>query len=1006
MASIKILDVEKFARGLTPVTSTEMQTKTGEWHEDGLFSEKIFGVEGSLDRQKTFSYINLNAYIMHPVAYRELTGRIERRIEQFFSTEESFSLSSDGSLIIDPNGVTGISALMDLFPKIKFRTGTPERERIVKLLNDSYKQGLLFINKLPVIPPEFRPAYQDDVGKWIIDEINNIYVKVLRQAAQLKSVGSGGTLFDLLNFRLQLAVNSHDEYVKKKVQKKSGLIRGNMMGKRVDWSGRAVITPGPDLNINEVGLPLRMAVTLFEPFLKHYIIFSKKFPYKNELEQALKDYNDLEFSVDSVTRVIKAITTGDKVPENLKKIFFDACNVVIKDRVILAKRDPVLHDGSYRAFKPVLIDGISVQLSTTQVGSFNADFDGDQMAFYHPLSTQAQMEAKEKMMRAVGSKSKNETMFEISKEMAAGLYVLTKPSKSNASPIAITPDDIEKATNPYVPVTFRGKVTTMGRAIFNNALPAGFPFVDEVINKDKANELIPQVIDKYGQDQAEKTFSKLSKLGFKYATIVAPSFGIGDLDIPDEIKRLKEKLKDASPDEAQRILNQCKTILQKHMKSKDSGFYDLVDSGSSKGWGQPMQMLVAKGNIADPKGRILPPITGSFADGLSTEEFFKHAAGSRKGIIDRSMNTATTGYFTRQLVYLLSPVEASATRKDCKTKRTVPIKLTADLIKRLNGRNIIFGDKVTEFNPQKFSVGSVVNLRTPIYCESPKICHTCYGELLKRHRSPYIGILAATAIGERGTQLIMRTFHTGGAVSIEERDMLNDIINNDPLIKIDSNRLKSYIRQIDNKLVAEKPCKVTIDLADYKVKDNMQIQDTKVWLKSLVGQFEFEDIIFKGILDYNVELSKVEMKKEANTLVLSYLKGDTILEAPMSTDELLNQVNYVGRLVGGREIYKDPSHLLMKVYKVYEKRSSMDLVHFEILVSQSLRDKSHPEIPARLGSKWDPVMANIKNNVFASGFLQGLAFENINKAIETGLISDQILERSVMEKILTGELIK
>lgn len=1006
MASIKILDVEKFARGLRPVTNTELQTKTGEWNEDGLFSERIFGVEGSLDRQKTFSFIDLHAYVMHPVAYRELVGRIERRIEKFFSTEETFSVSSDGSLVEDPNGVTGIAALMDLFPKIKFRTGTAEREKIVKLLTDSYKQGLLFIKRLPVIPPEFRPAYQDEAGQWIIDELNNIYVKILRQASQLKSVGTSGTLFDLLNYRLQLAVNSHDEFIKKKVQKKSGMIRGNMMGKRVDFSGRAVITPGPNLNIDEVGLPLGIAATLFAPFLKHYMLFSKKYPYKEDLERELKEYNDLELSVDSVTRIIKAITSGDKIPQGLRKLFFDACEGVIKDRVILAKRDPVLHDGSYRAYKPVLIEGVTVQLSTTQVGPHNADFDGDQMAFYHPLSTQAQMEAKEKMMRAVGSKSAKDIMFEISKEMAAGLYVLTKPSKSKASPILVTPDDLEKASDPYIPVTFRGKTTTMGRAIFNNALPQGFPFVDDTINKDKVNSLIPTVVEKYGESVAKETFSKLSRIGFKYATIVAPSFGLNDLEIPDEIKRLKEKLDGASPDEAQQILKQAEKILQQYLKSKGSGLYDLVDSGSSKGWQQPMQMLVAKGVIADAKGNVLPPIKGSFADGLTNKEFFDHASGSRKGIIDRSMNTATTGYFTRQLVYLLSPVEASPTKKDCNTKRTIPIKLTEDLIKRLKGRYIIYGDRVKEFDQSKFSVGSVVNLRTPIYCESPKICHTCYGNLLRRHKTPYIGILAATGIGERGTQLIMRTFHTGGATSIAERDMIEDFINNDPLIKIDSNRMKSYLQQNNNKLVALRPCKITIDLASYKLKDNIQIQEDKIWLKSLVAQFEFDDIMFKGILDYTVEINKINQTQSANTIILTYEKGDTILEVPMATEELLGQVNYVGRLVGGKEIFKDPAHLLMKVYKVYKPHSSMDLVHFEILVSQSLRDRTTPEIPARLAKKWDPVMANIKNNVFASGFLQGLAFENIGKAIETGLISDQIMERSVMERLLTGELIK
>ncbi len=1004
MATIKILDVEKFIKGLSPVTSTELQTKTGEWSESGLFSEKIFGVEGSLDRQKTFSFINLNAHVMHPIGYRELVGRIDRRAEKFFSTEETFSVGQDGALELDPNGVAGISELIKLFPKILFKAGTADREKIIKLLTTSYKNGVLFINKIPVIPPEFRPTYQDESGQWIQDHLNDIYIKILRQAAQIKSAGTSGALYDLLNYRLQLAINEHDEYIKRKIQKKSGIIRGNLLGKRVDYSGRAVVTPGPQLDINQVGLPLRMTVNLFDPFLKNYLIFSRKFPYKTELEQALKDYGDLELSVDSISRVIKAIKSGDKIPENLRKIMFDACEVVMKDRVVLSKRDPALHDGSYRAFNPVLNDGNTVQLSTTQVTSFNADFDGDAMAFFHPLTNQAQQEAKDKMMKIGGSKSTRDTMFEISKEMAAGLYVMTKPSTSKKSPIAVTPGDIEKATDPYIPVIFRGKRTTMGRAIFNSVFPPDFQFVDKTVTKGIANSLILIVADKYGDDISKKAFSQLAKLGFKFATIVAPTMDLDVFDIPDTIIRLKQKLDGATPDEAQKILKEAEVLLKDHLKG--TGLHDLIESGSTKGWTQPMQMLVAKGVIADPKGRLLDPIKGSFADGLTNKEFFNHASGSRKGTIDRSLNTAVTGYFTRQLVYLLSPVEASPTLKDCKTQRAITLRLTSDVIKRLEGRNLIIGNKVVEFDPSKFSVGSAVNLRTPIYCESHKICHTCYGSLLKRHKTPYIGMLAATGIGERGTQLIMRTFHTGGAATIVERNILEDIINNDPLIKVSTSKLRQYIRQDNDSLVALKPCRLTIDLANYKLKDNIQINKDNIWVKSVLTELEFEDLIFKMVLDYSVEIQKLNISKQGGTITISYNARDTILQIPITTDELLSQVNYVSRLVGGKEIYKDPAHLLMKLYKVYQKHSTMDLVHFELLVSQSLRDRKTPEIPARLAKKWDPVMANIKNNVFASGFLQGLAFENINKSIETGLITDQILDQSIMEKLLTGEIVK
>ncbi len=1001
MADIKILDVNKFARGMIPVTNTEFHTKTGEYHENGLFSEKIFGVEGSLDRSKSFSYMNLNTLIIHPTAYKILI-RLDRKLEKLFSTEQPFLIEDDGSLKPDNNGIVGINAFKEIFPKIKFRGDTSVREKLITILQNSYKDKILFIDKLPIIPPDLRPIFQDENGMWLIDELNNIYVSILRKSFQIKSAGKSGALYDLLNFGVQKAINEHDKFIKTKIGKKRGLIRGSLLGKRVDYSGRAVITPGPKLNVNEVGLPLRMAVSLFDPFIKHYFLFSKIFKKKDELEKQIQSYTGLDLSVDSVQRVIRAIKAGDTIPPKLRKMFFDATEIVMMNRVILAKRDPVLHDSSYRAFTPILIEGNTVQMCTLEVGGFNADFDGDQMAFFHPLTTESQMEAKEKMMRAVGSKNDTDVTFEISKEMVVGLYVMTKPSTIKTSPVAISKDILEKATNPYIPVKYGGKNTTMGRAIFNSALPSGFRFIDTIITKKIVNGLIPELIDKYGEEITKKSLSKIAKIGFKFATIMATTFSLDMIEIPDSIKRMKEQLEDASPEEASKLLKQMEGMLKEHLKN--TGLADLIESGAGKGWGQPMQILVAKGIISDPKGRLLDPIKGSFSEGLTNQEFFNASSGARKGLVDRTLNTASTGYFTRQLVYLLSPVEANPHLKDCKTNRTITLRLNKTMIKRLHGRYIIKNGKVISFKASDYKPGDVVDLRTPIYCKSPKICLTCYGDLVKRHKSPYIGVLAGTSIGERGTQLIMRTFHTGGAATVITRDILTDILQNDPLIEIKKQQLSKYLEQVDDKLIALKPCKVSIDMSNYKLNDNMEVKDNIVWVKNLLSQIEFDDLIFAMILDYNIELQKTKSIINNQTTILEYNKGDVILTVPLATDDIKDQVNYVQRLVGGRELYKNPEHLLLKVFKVYSELSDMDIVNFEILISQSLRDRTTPEIPARLGKKWDPIMVNLKNNVFASGFIQGLAFENINKAIETGLVSEHDLDPSILERLVTGEL--
>jgi len=782
MSVIKLLDVNKFARGLKPVTSTEIKTRSGEFNPGGLFSEVIFGAEGSMDRVKTFSYINLEAKVIHPTLYRHII-RLEGKLKAWFSLENTFIIKDDGSIVQDDDGMSGIKSFIEVFPKIKWRTGTSSREDLAKGIEENYKRGTLFIDKIPVLPPDVRPYFEDEAGQSQLDELNNVYIDILRKSFQIKGAGFSGQFFDLLNWGLQLAVIEHDLYIKSKIEKKHGLIRGNMMGKRVDYSGRAVITPGPQLDINEVGIPLRMAVQLFNPFLIHYLLFSKKYPHKEELEKEVQGYTESELTVDSIQRVFKSITSRDDIPEKLYNLIFEAAEIVSSGRVVIAKRDPALHDESLRGFNPIIIKGDTIELSTLQVGGFNADFDGDAMALFHPVTIEAQKEVKEKMTRVTANKNMKSMTFSFKKEMITGLYMITKNVPTTKSPVAITLEDLEKATDPYIAVKFRGKTTSMGKAIFNHVFPKDFRFIDDVTTSGVLNSLIPEIFDKYGQEEAIKIFSKLEKIGFKYATIMSPSLTLEQFDMPESIGRIKERLKTASPDEAFKVLEEGEEIMKD--KLKGTTLYDMVESGSAKGWDQPKQILVAKGVIADPKGNILDPISGSFTDGLDTKEFFSASSGARKGMADRALNTADTGYFTRQLVYLLNSVEADPYLKDCGTKRTVNIRLNKDIISRLNGRYLLVGNKVTPFDPSEWRVGQSIELRTPIYCRSKNICQTCYGELIKRIKSPYIGMVAGSAIGERGTQLIMRTFHTGGAATAAQHDALQEIIDNDPLANLE-----------------------------------------------------------------------------------------------------------------------------------------------------------------------------------------------------------------------------
>lgn len=1000
---IKFLDLNSFKKGLKPVTSTEIFSKPGEFSPEGLYSESIFGPEESLERKQTFSYIDLHAKVIHPSAYMLLI-QLDRKIELFLSAQESFSLDSKGNLKVDPDGVTGISAFIDLFPKIKFRGGTGTRDKFVVKVKEAFKKGTLILDTIPIIPPAQRPAYEDEKGSWNIDPLNDYYIAIMRRVFQIKSVAKSGALYDLLNFELQKSVLNHDNFIRKLIQKKRGLIRSQLLGKRTDFSGRAVITPGPDLKVNEIGIPLRLAISLFEPFVIHRLLNSGRTDVA-KLSTEVEKFTSLALSIDSIKNVFKAIRNADKIPQTLYDIIFEATEIAMKNRVVLAKRDPVLHAESVRAFNPILTNGNTIQLCTLQVGGFNADFDGDTMAIFHPITNEAQIEVQNKMMRVEGGETGNSVTFELSKEMCAGLYIMTKDIKKATSPIAVTSKDLEEATDPYIPVVYRKHNTTMGKAIFNSAFPSTFPFYEKPITKSVVNKMIPVVLSKYGQEQAIKTFSALEKIGFKFSTILSPSFTLDDIQLPAEILQLKNKLEGASTEEADALLKKMQVILVKHLK--DTGLYDLIESGAGKGWGQPMQLLVAKGIIADPDGKVLEPIKGSFADGLTNKEYFKAASGARKGLIDRVLNTADTGYMSRKLAYVLNSVEIDSQVKDCKTKRYLEFKLTKDLSTRLGGRFIAKGTKLEEFKASENKIGDTIHLRSPIFCESPKLCHTCYGRLLERHRSPYAGVIAAQIVGEAGTQTIMRTFHTGGAVEVVERNIIDDIVQNDPLIT--KAGVSKYLSQTENTLATNQDCVITINTTDYPMTGDLSYNEdnTVLTAKGLVCKVEFDNLMYNIILDYKVELQIYKIEKyEKDYLKLYYKKNSTILEVPLQTEEMKEQIHYAERLLGGREIYKDANHLFLKLFNIYGKLRNMDIVHLEVLLSQALRDKKSPEIPARLGKKWDPIMMNIKKIVFTTSFIQGLAFENINEAIKTGLITEEAGDPSVLEKVLTGTLVE
>ena len=774
---MRFLNVEEFCRKLRPVTVSEILTAGGEFHDEGLFSEQIFGVVDSNERRKTYSYIDLNCYILHPSAMKMLS-RLDKKLLKVLSTEQSFILDSNGNIIYTDDGETGITAFIKAFPKIVFRGDSEARDKLIKVLYQSYQNGTLFINKLPIIPPAFRDAFKDKDGNLSIDPLNDYYSAILRVCSQIRSISSGSPLYDLLNFGVQRAVENHDDYIRSKIGKKQGLLRQQLLSKRVDFSARAVITPGPSLNIGEIGVPLRMAANLFEPFIIHIIMRTDRVD-KEKLSQAINDYIGLDLSVDSIRKIIKAIKSGDDVPQYIYDTFFEVTELAMTNKVVLAKRDPTLQEENWRAYIGKLINGDTMQMSCCEVGGHGADFDGDTMALFVPLSNQAQKEAREKMMSALAAKSPGVLTFELSKDMYIGLFVMTSNVNLEGTAVLVSDEDLQKYNNPFSPVKYKGQITSSGRALVNSCLPKDFPFVNKQFNKKVVKGLLTEILRNYDQKTLKDTGSKLAKLGFKFATIAGSGILLDNLELPKEVYELKKKLDGSTTEEAMKLLDQMEKIVAKYLEN--TGLMDIIDSGAGKGWTQPRQILIAKGLITDPMGNILPVISSSFSDGLSCKQYFEASYGARAGISDRVLNTAQTGYMERKLVYVLNSVELSNSVKDCGTMNTIQVILTKDNIEDFRGRFVLLPDgRIEEFTLDKYKIGDVINLRSPIYCESKKICRACYGRMADVHNSPYIGILAGTILGERGMNLTMRSFHSGGAAQVKVRNVINDLVENDP----------------------------------------------------------------------------------------------------------------------------------------------------------------------------------------------------------------------------------
>jgi DNA-directed RNA polymerase subunit beta' len=716
--------------------------------------------------------------------------------------------------------------------KQKRKKATNRLKVVQSFRNSGNKPEWMIMTILPVIPPDLRPMVQLDGGRFATSDLNDLYRRVINRNNRLKrllELGAPDVIVRNEKRMLQEAVDSLIDNSQRgkalsrrgrrelkslsdMLKGKKGRFRRNLLGKRVDYSGRSVIVVGPSLKLYQCGLPNLMALELYRPFVIARLV---------ELEYAA--------NVKGARRFI----------ERNRPEVWEVLEEVIKDRPVLLNRAPTLHRLGIQAFEPVLIEGNAIQLHPLVTTAFNADFDGDQMAVHVPLSQQAVHEARNLMLASKNllKPADGEPIISPSKDMVLGVYYLTKEDNrtfKGDGRIFSNEDELELAfqldqvdlhahiklltttwydadRNRYPEPREELIDTTVGRVIFNWILPPETKFINWVLDKGEVKDLVAEIYEICGQEITTQVADRIKDIGFEYAMRSGVTLAIDDITIPSEKKDILlqsqgevDKLNRdyrrgllTDQERNERIID----IWQATTKDVASAVRDRMDphgnlstmanSGATKGGFQPISQLAGmRGLMADPAGRIIRlPIQSNFREGLTALEYFISTHGARKGLADTALRTADAGYLTRRLVDIAQDLIVNET--DCGTQDGIWIRksddvagqsMSARLYSRLTAARVVdleTGEVLAEVNQpldyellRKITSARIeeVKVRSPFTCELKHgICANCYGIDLGRGKmvelGAAVGIVAAQSIGEPGTQLTLRTFHTGGVAA-------------------------------------------------------------------------------------------------------------------------------------------------------------------------------------------------------------------------------------------------
>ncbi len=767
-----------------------------------------------------------------------------------------------------------------------------KRLRVFKALKESgNRPEWMILDVIPVIPPDLRPLVRLDGGRFATSDLNDLYRRVINRNNRLKKLielkapeliirnekrmlqEAVDALFDNgKRGRIHLGANRRPlKSLSEALRGKQGRFRQNLLGKRVDYSGRSVIVVGPELKLNQCGLPKKMALELFKPFIFH------------KLE---KD------------GLVPSVKVAREWHEQERPEVWDYLEEVVKEHPILLNRAPTLHRLGIQAFEPILIEGKAIQIHPLVCAAFNADFDGDQMAVHIPLSVEAQVESQTLMLSTnnILSPAHGRPLAIPSQDMVLGCYYLTLERKGEkgegrifTSPeeallalenkeiclharikfkfsgqfmnLATFYDDQAVMTCPVAEIEGKLIETTPGRIIFNSILPEGIPFINGMLKKKGLESLVFYTYLRVGLQPTIEMLDKMKELGFNYATKAGFSLGIDDFVVPEE----KSKLIDKAQKEVQKIESLYRegtisagerfnrvveiwgsvtdkvssAMIEKMRKISFEGpelnpLFVMADSGSRGNKQQIRQLAGMRGLMSKPSGEIIEtPIISNLREGLNVLQYFISTHGARKGLADTALKTANSGYLTRKLVDVGQ--EVIVDEHDCGTLKGINVSAIVEngeliepfedrIIGRISLERVVnpdtnevivdMNEEITEEVAQKFLQLGIerVKIRSVLTCESKRgVCQLCYGRDMASGRlvelGEAVGVIAAQSIGEPGTQLTMRTFHVGGIAMRGSEKSMLEAKNNG-VIKF--NNLKSVTNKEGTLVVVNRNANIAI----------------------------------------------------------------------------------------------------------------------------------------------------------------------------------------------------